>query len=144
MLRQLKTITKSAFDIDRSRRDVGQVQPVMHKLLKVTAASAIGGYQYRWVYTVREATITVGSSTYVPGVSLNDPSFTALSVSELTNGTSATVGTYAYGVAKTNIPAGFAPKQIPVNTFVVGVPWWADDGTGIYLIINTQAIDGTC
>ena len=53
-------------------------------------------------------------------------------------------GAYAYGVAKTNIPAGFAPQQIPVNTFVVGVPWWCDDGTGIYLIINTQAIDGVC
>jgi hypothetical protein len=116
----------------------------MHKLCKVTGATAISGHQYRWIYTVREATIDTGSSTYAPSISLNDPTFTALSVSELSNGTSATVGYYSYGVVKTNIPAGFAPQQIPINSYVVAVPWWTAEGNGIYLIINTQAIDGTC
>jgi len=140
-LRQLKTITRSMIDVDRARRDVPQVEPVPYKLCKVTSASAISGQDKRWLYTVKEATIGA-ASPYTPGLSVNAPSYSALSVSELTNGASAV--TYAYGIVKANIPAGFAAVQIPLNTFVLCVPWWKDDGTGIYLIVNTQAIDGVC
>ena len=141
MLRQLKTITKSAFDVDRARRDVGQVEPVPYKLCKVTAASLITGQDKRYLYTVVEATIG-GASPYTPGLSVNAPSYSALSVSELTNGAAAV--NYSYGILKANIPAGWAAVQIPIDTYVLCVPWWKDNGEGIYLIVNTQAIDGVC
>ena len=139
--RQIKTITRSMIDVDRARKDLGQVEPVPYKLCKVTDASLITGQDKRYLYTVKEATIG-GSAPYTPGLSVNAPSYSALSVSELTNGAAAV--TYSYGILKANIPAGWAAVQIPIDTYVLCVPWWKDDGEGIYLIVNTQAIDGVC
>lgn len=140
-LRHIKTITRSMIDVDRARKDLGQIEPVPYKLCKVTDASAISGQDKRWLYTVKEATIG-GSAPYTPGLSVNAPSYSALSVSELTNGAAAV--TYSYGILKANIPAGWAAVQIPLNTYVLCVPWWKDNGEGIMLIVNTQAIDGVC
>lgn len=138
--RQLRT---SVLDLNRAQRQYPQPTPYYPTLMKVTAASAIAGQDKRWLYTVVEATIDTGAS-YAPGLSVNTGSYSALSVSELTNGTSTTTGTYSYGVAKTNLPAGFSAVQIPVNTYVMCVPYWRADSSPIYLIINTQAIDGAC
>lgn len=134
--RQLRT---SVLDVNRAARDLRTPEVIQHKLMKVTDLSLITGTYKRYLYTVREATMG-GTAPYTPADSVNLKSYSALSVSELTN-----AGSYvSYGVLKSTIPAGFAPVAIPIGTFVMAVPWWASDGTCIYLIVNTQAIDGTC
>lgn len=109
-------------------------------LAKVTdATEIIGSGTKRWLYTIREATI--GTTTgYVPTTSANEGAYFALSASELTNAGNY----YSYGVLKTNLPAGFDAVRIPTNTYVVAMKWWRSDGSSIYIIINTQAIDGAC
>lgn len=136
--RQLRS---SALDLNRAQRQYPQPAPYYPTLMKVTAASAIAGQDKRWLYTVVEATIDTGAS-YSPALSVNTGSYSALSVSELTNNMA--TNTYSYGVAKANVPAGFSAVQIPVGTYVMCVPYWRSDSSPIYLIINTQAIDGTC
>jgi len=108
-------------------------------LMKVTAATAISGATKRWKYTVQPARVGAGP-TYAPAleVAIDAP---ALSVSELSNDA---VSRFSYGVDPSNLPTGFAAVQIPVGTYVLCVPHAAADGEFIYLIVNTQAIDGTC
>ena len=136
--RQLRA---SVLDLNRAGRDYPTPSPYYPTLMKITDASAIAGQDKRWLYTVVEATIDTGAS-YSPGLSVNTGSYSALSVSELTNNMA--TNTYSYGVAKANVPAGFSAVQIPVGTYVMCVPYWRSDSSPIYLIINTQAIDGTC
>lgn len=143
MIQANRQLARSPFDLDRSRRDLPQIPSVPHTLMKVTGSTAISGQDKRWLYTVEEATIDTGSS-YAPTLSVNTGSYTAISISELTNGTSSTTGTYSYGVPKTDVPAGFSAKAIPTGTYVLCVPWWRTDSSSIYLIVNTQAISGTC
>ena len=138
--RQLRT---SVLDLNRAQRDYPSPSPYHPTLMKVTSATAISGQDKRWLYTVAEATIDTGAS-YAPTLSVNTGSYYALSVSELSNGTSSTTGTYSYGIAKTHVPAGFAAVRIPDNTYVLCVPYWRTDSSPIYLIINTQAVDGIC
>ena len=131
-------------DADRARR-LPAINPVHGKLMKVTAATAIAGQDKRWLYTVREAVVGNAGASYVPSLSVNGATYEALSVSELTNGTSSATGTYSYGVDKANLGGtGFIAVQIPTNTWVWCVPHRGPDGAVIWLIVNTQAIDGTC
>ena len=136
--RQLRA---SVLDLNRAGRDYPTPSPYYPTLMKITDASAIAGQDKRWLYTVVEATIDTGAS-YSPALSVNTGAYSALSVSELTNNMA--TNTYSYGVAKANVPAGFSAVQIPVGTYVMCVPYWRSDSSPIYLIINTQAIDGTC
>ena len=136
--RQLRA---SVLDLNRAGRDYPTPSPYYPTLMKVTDASAISGQDKRWLYTVVEATIDTGAS-YSPALSVNTGAYSALSVSELTNNMA--TNTYSYGVAKANVPAGFSAVQIPIGTYVMCVPYWRSDSSPIYLIINTQAIDGTC
>lgn len=138
MDRQLRA---SVLDLNRAGRDYPTPSPYYPTLMKITDASAIAGQDKRWLYTVVEATIDTGAS-YSPALSVNTGAYSALSVSELTNNMA--TNTYSYGVAKANVPAGFSAVQIPVGTYVMCVPYWRSDSSSIYLIINTQAIDGTC
>jgi len=134
--RQLRT---SVLDINRASRQLATPDVVQHKLMKVTNFSLIGGSYKRYLYTVREATMG-GGSPYAPTNSVNEGTYSALSVSELSN-----QGDYvSYGVLKTNIPAGFQAQPIPIGTYVMALPWWSSSGTCIYMIVNTQAIDGQC
>lgn len=136
--RQLRA---SVLDLNRAGRDYPTPSPYYPTLMKITAASAIAGQDKRWLYTVVEATIDTGAS-YSPALSVNTGSYSALSVSELTNNMA--TNTYSYGVAKANVPAGFSAVQIPIGTYVMCVPYWRSDSSPIYLIINTQALDGVC
>jgi len=138
--RQLRA---SVLDLNRAGRDYPTPSPYYPTLMKITDASAIAGQDKRWLYTVVEATIGTTSS-YVPTTSVNTGSYYAISVSELSNGTATATGYYSYGVAKANVPAGFSAVQIPVGTYVMCVPYWRSDSSPIYLIINTQALDGVC
>jgi hypothetical protein len=126
-------------DLARVTAQPLEIEPVTAQLMRVTNFTVIDAATWRYKYRVRRA--RVGNSTaYTPALSTDTQEDDALSVSELSNGSSYV----SYGVLKTNIPAGFAPKAIPINTYVMCVPSRTLDGTFIWLIVNTQAIDGQC
>jgi len=106
-------------------------------LAQVTAATVLGSAgAYRWTYQCAEAWMngtTVAAKA--PGRTF-DPCY---SVSELSNGAQV-----AYGVTLANLPPGFAPVRIPNGFAVILSPHRKSDGTLVWLIINTQAIDGVC
>lgn len=130
---------KTASDTRRAQ-EPPPTPAVWAKLLKVESSTLITGTNYRYLYTVSEAVVRPAANSYVPTASSNTVTYDALSVSELSNGTSV----YAYGVSATNIPTGFAPQSIPVGSWVLGIPHRRTDGTLMMLIVNTQAIDGDC
>lgn len=127
-------------DLARVTAQPLEVEPVTAHLMLVTNFTVIDAATWRYKYRVRRARVGNGTG-YAPSLVSTDPQEDdALSVSELSN-----AGSYvSYGVLKTNIPAGFAPKAIPINTYVMCVPSRTLDGTFIWLIVNTQAIDGDC
>lgn len=127
-------------DLDRAARFREEPASIETQLMKVTAATALAsGGPFRWLYTLYFAEIE-GSPNYLPQLRSNTYANIGFSVSELSN----TGSYYSYGVANGNIPAGYQPRQIPLNTYVLAVPHRAQTGTLYWLIINTQAIDGTC
>jgi hypothetical protein len=130
-------------DIDRSRNiDAGDRLSTC--LMQVVSSTAISGYDHRWIYTVRDAVVTIGSNTFTASTGgMGSDTHSAISVSELSNGASGSAGAFSYGVSKTSVPAGFAAVPIPDNSYVICVPHVGSDGF-VWLIINTQAIDGSC
>ena len=127
-------------DLSRLISAADEFEPVNSQLMKVVSSTAIDAANWRYLYTVRRAQVGP-AGTYTPATTTDTATEPALSVSELSNTALAYV---SYGVAKANIPAGFAPQPIPANTYVLCVPHRLTDGTLIWLIINTQAIDGVC
>ena len=124
--------------LDRASRDLDGI-PVIHGCLaRITGATAISGAVKRWLYTWVECEIGI-APTYIPAAKLYGIEGSALSMSEMSNGL--TVG---YGVTVSTIPAGFNPVVIPTNTAVWVVPQRVSDGNMMWLILNTQAIDGAC
>lgn len=106
-------------------------------LAVVTAATVLGSAgAYRWTYDCAEAWM---NGTVVAARSGGRTFTPCYSVSELSNGAQV-----AYGVTLANLPAGFAPVRIPNNFAVILSPHRKSDGTLVWLIINTQAIDGVC
>lgn len=133
-------------DIRRVATQAPQYEKLNTKLMEVTAYTLIAGSDARFNYIVREAYVG-GSSPYTPtNTGYSGLTYDALSVSELSNGvlTSPQTGWYSYGILKTHVPVGFAAQNIPVGTFVLCVPHNKTNGGVVYLIINTQAIDGVC
>lgn len=118
--------------------DEGSVYPAL-ALGVITGATAISGANARWIYTWTEADINVTTpSTRTDGLVGEQ----ALSVSELSNGAPPT--TYSYGVPSADLTGTFAPKQIPIGTYVILSAFRRTDGSLMWLIINTQAISGDC
>jgi hypothetical protein len=111
-------------------------------LAKITAATAIAGAWARWKYEAEEAIINAGplwtTSTRAQGRAFPD----CFSVSELSNTPPTT--SISYGVSSANLLGSFGPVRIPDGTFVAMCPHRISTGALVYLIINTQAIDGTC
>jgi hypothetical protein len=131
-------------DIRRVATQAPQYEKLHTKLMEVTAWTLIAGSDARYNYIVREAYVG-GSSPYTPTNSgYSGLTYDALSVSELSNGANPVLGHYSYGILKTHLPVGFAAQHIPVGTFVLCVPHNKTNGGVVYLIINTQAIDGVC
>lgn len=108
------------------------------QLLKVTAATPIAGAAYRFLYTVRTA--RVGAAPGYTAAVEGTQDMYALSHSELNN----TATVYSWGVTAANLVTGFTPKQIPVNSYCVGVPHTLADGSFVWLLLNAQVIDGAC
>lgn len=107
----------------------------------VTDFSLLGNFVYQ--YTVKPAYITF--TTGIPTITArpNHRAFKAFSISELGNGS--TPNKYSYGVPAADIPAGFDPVPIPADTPVICIPYRSKNhGEFHYLIINTQAITGSC
>ena len=125
-------------DIARAIAQPMEIEYVGAQLMKVTGSTQIDATNKRWSYTVRRAQVGPGGS-YTPTVTSNSAAEPAVSVSELSNGTHV-----SYGVVRANIPVGFNPVAIPTNTYVLCVPSRTTLGTLLWLIVNTQAIDGTC
>lgn len=116
------------------------IEPVTSQLMRITDFSVIDAATWRYKYKVRRARVG-DAAGYAPAlVTTDSQTDDALSVSELSNASDYV----SYGVLKTNIPQGFAPKAIPINTYVMCVPGRTLDGTFIWFIVNTQAIDGQC
>jgi hypothetical protein len=126
-------------DLDRATRAVQGSELPWGWLAIINSSAPISGSSYRFLYTWTEATFA-GTTPYAPTAKTGGMTGSALSVSELgNNGTR-----YSYGVLASTLPAGFLPKAIPNNTPVWIVPFRAVNGAELYLIVNTQAIDGVC
>ena len=108
----------------------------------VTNATAISGRYERWVYQCSEAWVGP-APTYDTAARPDGRTYpTCLSVSENGNGVLPT--RISYGVNTSNLLGSFGAVRIPNGTPVVMTPHRNSDGTLIWLIVNTQAIDGTC
>lgn len=130
----------SAFSDAVSRTQLPGFEMSVGQLMKVTDSGAISGTNARWLYTVVKQQVQGSASSYVPTNAEDIEAYAALSVSELSNG----INPYSYGVSAANIPAGFNAVKIPNGSWVWCVPHRMLDGTFIWLIVNTQAIDGVC
>jgi len=135
-----RQVRSQQFSDATSRAQLPGVESSHGQLMKVTASSLLGGTDRRYLYDVVKQIVQPAASSYVPTAAADTATQKALSVSELSNG----VNPYSYGVTKANIPAGFAAVAIPNGTWVWCVPHRVTDGTFIWLIVNTQAIDGVC
>ena len=153
-------LRRRSFDINRAANPTYKVEFPDYGVFIVTGATAISGQSYRWKYQVKQAVVdeTVGAGSAGPPVrpGYNIPyiydhapttGWDAYSISEMSNdiyGTGATKK-YSYGVPATDISGtSMVPVQIPIGTAVFAVFQRMDEGKGYYLIINTQAITGSC
>lgn len=131
-------------DIERARTNVPPTPPPALRLFRVLSSTPISGQHKRWLYSMRRAIVRKKDAslvdTYEPQLSSSRGQCLGLSASELSNAGA----TYSYGVLKTNVPAGFAAVQIPNGTHVVAFPSVMQDGGTVWIIINTQALDGSC
>ena len=134
-----RSLMVNVSELDRLATEGAAVAQRETVLMKVTAASAISGATSRWLYTVQPARVGA-APTYTPALEVAI-SADALSVSELSNDATSR---FSYGVDPTNLPGSFDAVQIPVGSYVLCVPHATADGAFIYLIVNTQAIDGEC
>ena len=134
-----RSLMVNVSELDRLATEGAAVAQRETVLMKVTAASAISGATSRWKYTVQPARVGA-APTYTPALEVEIDA-DALSVSELSNDATSR---FSYGVDPTNLPGSFDAVQIPVGSYVLCVPHATADGAFIYLIVNTQAIDGEC
>lgn len=135
-------------DIRRQQLDINRVAsrspqyPTMGQgmvLMKVVGSTLITGSDKRYLYTLREA-VVAAPPNYSPTQSVNTPQYYGLSVSELSNAGP----TYAYGITAGNVPAGFNAVAIPNDSYCAAFPHYTNTGDVVFLIVNTQAIDGAC
>ena len=137
----LSDTRRTVLDMARVTREMPQY-PRMGQgmtLFKVTGNTSLDAANGRWVYTMREA-VVASATAYAGQNSVNAPTYTGVSVSELSN---AGLG-LSYGVAKANLPGGFGPVPLIDGSYVAAFPHYMADGDAVWLICNTQAIDGTC
>lgn len=136
-------LDKKGKDLKRAADTTAFRDRVNGILAEVTGSTAIGAASlYRWEYDIKYAQISATSpfNTVLKAGGTGVPTMKALSISELGND----ANVFSYGVPLADIPAGFSPKKIPNGTPVWCVPGRKTDGSFIWIIINTQAITGTC
>ena len=132
-----KPLESQQTDLDRAARRVDQFERRTILLARITGSTVIDPINARFNYSWQEAILTA-SSAQAKTTGLTG---TAISISELSNGVS---GRYSYGVNPANLVGTFTPVAIPNGTFVLITPMRQLNGVLRWVIINTQAIDGTC
>ena len=150
---------RKEYDFNRAVKNDRENDFPPYGLFIISGATAISGQSYRWKYQIKPAILDQttgagGGTSTTPGYSTpyirtNAPTtgYDAYSISEMSNdiyGTGATKK-YSYGVPATDISGtSMVPVQIPIGTAVFAVGQKMDEGKFYYLIINTQAITGSC
>jgi hypothetical protein len=129
---------RSSDAIARADSNFAFHEPMLGTLAKIVSSALIATTVYRYLYQWEEAYVS-GVAPYLPLSKTNALSGSALSVSELSNGTHV-----SYGITLGFLPAGFEPVAIPNGTTVWIVPSRKNNGELCWLILNTQAIDGEC
>jgi hypothetical protein len=141
VLKGIDTAYRRERGIDRASRAPDPNVPLHGLLVKITAATPLGTAAGDWRWRYAFDSIDIGDApNYEPTVKTYPTSDYAISISEL--GNSATNA--AFGVDPSGLPTGFEPRQIPIGTPVWVVPYRNTEGTLVWLILNTQAIDGAC
>ena len=107
--------------------------------VKTDAITSKHIYRYR-ITPAKWSWAGIGNLPQVTQKNPAGPFYYAFSISELGN----LADVYAYGVPLTDLPAGIAPKAIPLGTPVFCWGHKRTNGEFYYLIINTQAISGQC
>jgi hypothetical protein len=147
-------------DFSRASKQDKVVEFPPYGIFIVTAATPIANQNYRWKYEIKPAILdqTTGAGTAgpPPRPGRNTPyvidtapttGWEAYSISEMSNNIWGTGVTrkYAYGVVETDFSnTNLLPVQIPIGTAVFAVAAKMDEGKGYFIIINTQAITGSC
>jgi hypothetical protein len=106
----------------------------------IVSSTLKAGADFYYDYLIAPAQLsgtTPWGSSVQTGVS---GTFAARSISEMGN----QGAYYSFGVPVAHVPAGFSPKAIPNGTPVLCFPITDDQGLFLYIILNTQAISGTC
>jgi len=145
---KIDKIAGNTHRVDRRRTIPEQLEL---QLMRVQSATRVSGgtdlaSRYMWRYKLTPANVSWNGLGNFPTIGVRDtsgtpPEFDGFSISEISNSTY-----YSYGVLNTHLPAGIVPVQIPVGTIVLCWCPWRLQNTGqqYFLIINTQAITGTC
>jgi hypothetical protein len=131
-------MARFGYGVAEASRAPRDFEPPVCVLGKITGATAIAGSTTRWEYDWTEASISATNALAAKTNGLTAQK--GLSVSELGN----TATAVAYGVTLASLPVGMAPVRIPNDTAVLCFPYRRADGSLIWLIVNTQAINGTC
>ena len=127
---------RSPYDNQRVARSKPKFEESKFQMCLIDSSTVISNYRYS--YTVQPAIVSA-TSPFDVVVRSGEPTYLAYSMSELGN-----TNTFAaYGLDYSAIPP-FTPVAIPDGTPVICMGCARDDGTFFYLIINTQAISGTC
>jgi hypothetical protein len=137
-----RSLMVNVSELDRLATEGAAVAQRETVLMKVTAAAAISGATSRWKYTVQPARVGA-APTYTPALEVAI-SADALSVSELSNDATRRLQLRRRSDEPTrHFRRG---RRYPVGSYVFmrAVPRTADGDLHLWLIINTQAIDGEC
>jgi hypothetical protein len=109
-------------------------------LAKIVDATLITGEDKRYNYDIKEVYLNNEAAFRRAVLKTNGAIYKAISISELSN----LDVYYSYGVQKSTIPSTFAAVVIPVGTIVIAMATKDIAGKLLYIITNTQAIDGEC
>jgi hypothetical protein len=144
MMRRSEAPRLDSSIVDAARNPDGRtLEPAGTLILaQISNSAPIAGEYGRWLYECVEAWV-LASPSYKHGIRANGRTFVnCLSVSELGNTVRPTF--LSYGVQSVNLLGSFVPVKIPNGTPVVLSPHRTIGGNLVWLIVNTQAIDGTC
>jgi len=139
---------KRSKDLERKLTAPRYVQKQELLLALVLSHETLDGALFKYKYQITPALMVTdpASVDYGTIVERHDvapsPSiaYDAYSISEIGN----TSTHAAYGVSLSNLPATVDPVPIPDGTPVIAMANRGDNGEFHYLIINTQALSGTC
>jgi hypothetical protein len=107
-------------------------------LMKIKTSTVASSPKFIWKYTL--TTAIWDSVTFTTGEKQVDLEWDGYSISEMGN-TSTVV---AFGVPLADLPANVEPVKIPDGVIVLCYGQLDSTGKFFYVILNTQAITGTC